>query len=262
MAYVLGIDKTTGQFKRLNVQPSASTIEILSDGDAITIPISTFISEGIISNISDNGYMVYPECDILDSTGANISGKVTRRWISEGYHVSGIAKGVYYIKVTGVEGPQGPTGIPGDVGQTGPQGPQGPQGEQGIQGVQGPIGPQGEPGDTGPVGPQGETGPQGIQGEQGPMGQQGIQGEPGPQGPQGIQGIQGEPGEDGYTPQRGVDYWTAEDISKIMEDSKEYIDGRISEAMKGASIMYTLTVSGSSDDGTYILDTTTNTWDK
>lgn len=47
----------------------------------------------------------------------------------------------------------------------------------------------------------------------------------GPQGERGLQGesIQGERGRDGYTPIYGVDYWTKEDINRIIKDIKKQL---------------------------------------
>lgn len=61
----------------------------------------------------------------------------------------------------------------------------------------------------------------GVPGPQGEPGAQGLQGEPGAQGPQGIQGISGEPGADGVTPVKGVDYFTAQEQQKLVEDVLE-----------------------------------------
>ena len=135
MSYIIGIDKRTGKLRRVGSQPTSSTFEVRSTGNSVTVPISMFVSEGIIpsdTNI-DTPYIQYPECDILDSTGANISNTVSRKWSSSGYIVSGIQAGTYYIKVTGVTGPTGPQGPKGDTGDTGPQGN---PGERGIQGLQ------------------------------------------------------------------------------------------------------------------------------
>ena len=156
MAYVLGIDKTTGQYRRIGVQPTADVIEISSNDGAVLVPLSTFISNGIISEKSDNGYKVYPECDVLDESGTNISGDVVRKWTDDGYHISGIKAGKYYIKVTGITGPQGLQGPKGDPGK---------DGADGLQGPQGPKGDPGEKGDPGPQGPQGPAGPKGDPGE-------------------------------------------------------------------------------------------------
>lgn len=60
-------------------------------------------------------------------------------------------------------------------------------------------------------GMQGIQGPQGVQGIQGPQGPQGETGEMGPEGPQ------GEKGKDGDTPVKGTDYFTEEDITKMVD---------------------------------------------
>lgn len=80
---------------------------------------------------------------------------------------------------------------------------------KGEKGDQGDVGPQG------PIGPQGPVGPQGVQG---PIGPEGPKGDPGPEGPRGVRGMQGLQGERGYTPIKGVDYFTPDDVQKIVNE--------------------------------------------
>ena len=124
----------------------------------------------------------------------------------------------------------------------GPQGEVGPQGPQGkpfkyedftIEQLELLTGPQGE---VGPQGPQGEPGPKGdpfkfsdftldqlenLRGPQGPVGAQGPMGPQGIQGPAGVAGPKGEPGEPGYTPIKGVDYFTEEEIGRLVYNDEE-----------------------------------------
>lgn len=67
-------------------------------------------------------------------------------------------------------------------------------------------------------------------GDKGDRGEKGDPGEPGQKGEKGDPGEPGQNGADGYTPQRGIDYWTEEDKTEIVSQTKSEIinDNKIS----------------------------------